>query len=69
MNRLNIKINILEGRVRNLKAEVMRLETSFRRLKSPPVIEKRASEILRMRYPEKGEIIRLRNLRRGGEDE
>jgi hypothetical protein len=61
VNALNIKISNLTGEVQNLERNVMVLGSKWRRESSPGVIEKRAKQVLNMRYPERGEIFKLEN--------
>ncbi len=59
VNSLNIKISNLTGEVQNIERNVMVLSSKWRRESSPGFVEKRAKEILNMRYPEKGEIFKI----------
>ncbi len=61
VNLLNIKIERLSREVRIIRSKVVGLRTIYRKEKSPPMIELRARAILNMRYPQSGEIIRLRS--------
>jgi hypothetical protein len=61
VNALNIKISNLTGEVQNLERNVMVLGSKWRKESSSGVIEKRASQILNMRYPERGEVFKIEN--------
>ncbi len=59
VNALNIKISNLTGEIQNLERSVMLLDSKWRIEISSSSIEKRAKEILGMRYPERGEIFKI----------
>jgi hypothetical protein len=70
VNALNIKISNLTGEVQNLERRVMVLGSKWRRESSPGFIERRAKQILNMRYPERGEIFKIENFNiMGNKDE
>jgi len=61
VNSLNIKISDLTTEVRNLERKVMLLSSKWREESSHGLIEKKAKEILKMRYPKKGEMLKIRD--------
>jgi hypothetical protein len=61
VNALNIKISSLTVEVQDQKRSIMILNSKWRRETLPGIIEKRAREILNMRYPEKKEIFKIEN--------
>ena len=61
VNALNIKISNLTGEVQNLERSVMLLSAKWRNESSFNIIEKKAKEILKMRYPKRDEIFNIQN--------
>ncbi len=61
VNALNIKISNLTTEVQNLERSVMLLSAKWRNEASFNVIEKKAKEILKMRYPERDEIFKIQD--------
>ena len=59
VNALNIKISNLTTEVQDLERNVAVLCSKWRRETSQSVIEKKAQEILNMRYPKKGEMFTI----------
>ncbi|MEO0292726.1 MAG: hypothetical protein ABIN61_00690 [candidate division WOR-3 bacterium] len=59
INSLNIKISKLTTEVQNLERSVMFLESMWREETHPEAIEKKAQNILNMKYPEKGEVLKI----------
>jgi hypothetical protein len=61
VNALNIKISNLTTEVQNLERGVMLLSTKWRDGSSCNIIEKKAKEILKMRYPKRDEIFKIQD--------
>jgi hypothetical protein len=61
VNALNIKISNLTTEVQNLERNVAVLYSKWRRETSQSAIEKKAQEVLNMRYPKKGEMFTIEN--------
>jgi len=61
VNALNIKISNLTTEVQNLERGVMSLSSKWRSESSCVVIEKKAKEILKMKYPGRDEIFKIQD--------
>jgi cell division protein FtsB len=61
VNAVNIKISNLTREVQNIERNVMLLDSKWRKKIRSDYIEEKAREKLKMRYPEKGEIIKIEN--------
>ena len=59
VNALNIKISNLTVEVQNLERNVALLYSKWRRANGHIIIEKKAREILNMRYPKRGEMFKI----------
>lgn len=62
VNALNIKISNLTTEVQNLERNVVVLISKWRKETSYGIIEKKAREILKMRYPKRGEMLKIEDL-------
>jgi len=61
VNALNIKISNLTREVQNIERGVMILDSKWRRKSGAGFIEERARRLLKMRYPERGEILKVKD--------
>jgi hypothetical protein len=61
VNAINIKISNLTREIQNIERNVMILDSKWREKVKSGYIEEEARERLKMRYPEKGEIIKIEN--------
>lgn len=61
VNAINIKISNLTREIQNIERNVMILDSKWREKVRSGYIEEKARESLKMRYPEKGEIIKIEN--------
>jgi hypothetical protein len=61
VNALNIKISNLTTEVQNLERSVVLLSAKWRDESSFNVIEKKAKEMLKMKYPKRDEIFKIQD--------
>jgi hypothetical protein len=62
VNALNIKISNLTTEVQNLERVAMLLSAKWRNESSYNIIEKKAKQILKMRYPKRDEIFKMQDV-------